>query len=488
MSYLKVKKLVLKKKMEEYEIIIGLEVHVELLTKSKMFCSCSTEFGSPPNKNICPVCTGMPGVLPVINKKAVELAIKTAIVFNSNISSFCRFARKNYFYPDLPKNYQISQYEEPLATGGFLEVDGRKINFKRIHLEEDAGKLLHSEKGNFSYVDFNRSGIPLLEMVTEPDIRSPEEAEKFLEKLKKILEYLEISDCNMEEGSLRCDANISVRKKGENLLGVKTEVKNMNSFKSVRKALLYESKRQIEILKRGERIIQETRLWNEKQQITEPMRTKEEAHDYRYFPEPDLVPLEIDEKWISEIKSQIGELPDERKERFKNQYKLSDYDANVLTSQKGIADYFEECVKLYKNPKIVANWIMDQLLSLTKGKILKASEIPLKSEYLIEILNLIDEGKITQTTGKEIFKESYQKGISPGIIVKEKNLIQIEDREILKKYAEEVIKENEKAVNDWKKGKEQVIGFLVGQVMKKMSGKANPNIVKEILIDYLKKI
>jgi aspartyl-tRNA(Asn)/glutamyl-tRNA(Gln) amidotransferase subunit B len=474
--------------MEEYEIIIGLEVHVELLTKSKMFCSCSTEFGSPPNKNICPVCTGMPGVLPVINKKAVELAIKTAIVFNSNISSFCRFARKNYFYPDLPKNYQISQYEEPLATGGFLEVDGRKINFKRIHLEEDAGKLLHSEKGNFSYVDFNRSGIPLLEMVTEPDIRSPEEAEKFLEKLKKILEYLEISDCNMEEGSLRCDANISVRKKGENLLGVKTEVKNMNSFKSVRKALLYESKRQIEILKRGERIIQETRLWNEKQQITEPMRTKEEAHDYRYFPEPDLVPLEIDEKWISEIKSQIGELPDERKERFKNQYKLSDYDANVLTSQKGIADYFEECVKLYKNPKIVANWIMDQLLSLTKGKILKASEIPLKSEYLIEILNLIDEGKITQTTGKEIFKESYQKGISPGIIVKEKNLIQIEDREILKKYAEEVIKENEKAVNDWKKGKEQVIGFLVGQVMKKMSGKANPNIVKEILIDYLKKI
>jgi len=474
--------------MEEYEIIIGLEVHVELLTKSKMFCSCSTEFGSPPNKNICPVCTGMPGVLPVINKKAVELAIKTAIVFNSNISSFCRFARKNYFYPDLPKNYQISQYEEPLATGGFLEVDGRKINFKRIHLEEDAGKLLHSEKGNFSYVDFNRSGIPLLEMVTEPDIRSPEEAEKFLEKLKKILEYLEISDCNMEEGSLRCDANISVRKKGENLLGVKTEVKNMNSFKSVRKALLYESKRQIEILKRGERIIQETRLWNERQQITEPMRTKEEAHDYRYFPEPDLVPLEIDEKWILEIKSQIGELPDERKERFKNQYKLSDYDANVLTSQKGIADYFEECVKLYKNPKIVANWIMDQLLSLTKGKILKASEIPLKSEYLIEILNLIDEGKITQTTGKEIFKESYQKGIPPGIIVKEKNLIQIEDREILKKYAEEVIKENEKAVNDWKKGKEQVIGFLVGQVMKKMSGKANPNIVKEILIDYLKKI
>jgi len=474
--------------MEEYEIVIGLEVHVELLTKSKMFCSCSTEFGLPPNKNICPICTGMPGVLPVINKKAIELAIKTGIVFNSNISKFCRFARKNYFYPDLPKNYQISQYEEPLATGGFLEIDGRKIHFKRIHIEEDAGKLLHSEKGDFSYVDFNRSGIPLLEMVTEPDIRSPEEAEKFLEKLKKILEYLEISDCNMEEGSLRCDANISVRKKGENLLGVKTEVKNMNSFKSVRKALLYESKRQIEILKRGERIIQETRLWNEKLQITEPMRTKEEAHDYRYFPEPDLVPLEIDENWILEIKNQIGELPDERRERFKSQYKLSDYDATVLTSQKGIADYFEECVKLYKNPKIVANWIMDQILSLTKGKILKATEIPLKPEYLVEILKFIDEGKITQTIGKEILKESYQTGISPGIIVKERNLIQIEDKEILKKFVEEVIKENEKAVNDWKKGKEQVIGFLVGQVMRKTSGKANPNIVKEILIDYLKKI
>ena len=474
--------------MDNYETIIGLEVHAELLTKSKMFCGCSTEFGVSPNKNICPICTGMPGVLPVINKKAIELAIKTALIFNSNISRFCRFARKNYFYPDLPKNYQISQYEEPLAVGGFLEIDGRKIHFKRIHIEEDAGKLLHSEIGDFSYVDFNRSGIPLLEMVTEPDIRSPEEAEKFLEKLKKILEYLEISDCNMEEGSLRCDANISVRKMGENLLGIKTEVKNMNSFKSVRKALSYESRRQIEILERGEKVIQETRLWNEKHQITEPMRTKEEAHDYRYFPEPDLVPLEIDEKWISEIKNEIGELPDERKERFKNQYKLSDYDASVLTSQKGIADYFEECVKLYKNNKIVANWIMEQLLSMTKGKILKLTDIPLKVEYLVEILNLIDEGKITQTIGKEVFKESYRTGVSPVIIVKEKNLMQIEDEKSLKNYVEEVIKENEKAVNDWKKGKEQVVGFLVGQVMRKTSGKANPNIVKEILIDYLKKI
>ncbi len=474
--------------MDEYEIVIGLEVHVELLTKTKMFCGCLTEFGGLPNTHVCPVCTGMPGSLPVINKKAVELAIKTAIVFNSNVSKFCRFARKNYFYPDLPKNYQISQYEEPLATGGYLIVDGNKIRFKRIHLEEDAGKLLHSEEGLVSYVDFNRSGIPLLEMVTEPDIKTPEEAEKFLEKLKQILEYLEISDCNMEEGSLRCDANISVRKKGENQLGIKTEVKNMNSFKAVRKALLYESKRQIEILKRGEEIIQETRLWNEKEEITEGMRTKEEAHDYRYFPEPDLVPLEIDEEWIEKIKKEITELPDERKERFKKEYGLSDYDSGVLISQKGIADYFEECVRSYKKPKIVANWIMDQLLAYTKGKVLKSQDIPLKPDYLVEILKLIDEGKITGTIGKEIFRESFETGVSPLEIVNKKNLIQIKDESILEKIVQEVLNENEKAVNDWKNGKEQVLGFLLGQVMKKTEGKANPNLAKNILIEYLKKL
>ncbi|MGC8977006.1 MAG: Asp-tRNA(Asn)/Glu-tRNA(Gln) amidotransferase subunit GatB [Candidatus Ratteibacteria bacterium] len=474
--------------MDEFEVVIGLEVHVELLTKTKMFCGCSTKFGSPPNSQVCPICTGMPGVLPVINKKAVELAIKTGIAFNSRISRFCRFARKNYFYPDLPKNYQISQYDQPIATGGFLEIDGKKINFKRIHLEEDAGKLLHSEGTLISYVDFNRSGIPLLEMVTEPDIRSPEEAEKFLEKLKVILEYLEISDCNMEEGSLRCDANISVRRKGEKTLGVKTEVKNMNSFKSVRKALSYESNRQIDILKKGGKVIQETRLWNEKEGITEEMRTKEEAHDYRYFPEPDLLPLEIDTKWIEEIKKEIKELPDERKERFKTEYGLSDYDSNILISQKGIADYFEECVKLYKNSKTVANWIIGEILAYVKGKILKADEILLKPEYLAEILKLIDDGKITQNIGKEILKEIYGKGIRPLDIIKKRDLIQIKDEEVLLKVAQEVIKENEKAVSDWKKGKEQVIGYLLGQIMRKTGGKANPNLAKEILIECLKKL
>ncbi|MCM8786222.1 MAG: Asp-tRNA(Asn)/Glu-tRNA(Gln) amidotransferase subunit GatB [Candidatus Omnitrophica bacterium] len=474
--------------MDRYEFVIGLEVHVELLTKTKMFCSCSTEFGNPPNTQVCPVCCGMPGVLPVINKRAVELAIKTGIIFNSHISNFCRFARKNYFYPDLPKNYQISQYEEPLATGGSLEVNGRKIHFKRIHLEEDAGKLLHSETSPISYVDFNRSGIPLLEIVTEPDIRSPEEGEEFLEKLKQILEYLEISDCNMEQGSLRCDANISIRKKGEKELGVKTEVKNMNSFKSVRKALFFECKRQIEIIKNGGKIIQETRLWNEKEEITESMRTKEEAHDYRYFPEPDLVPISIDDKWIEEIKKEIGELPEQRKERFKTEYNLSDYDAGVLTSEKGIADYFEECVKYYKNPKIIANWIMSELLSLTKGKILKKEEIPLKAENFVEILKLIEEKKITVSVGKEIFKESYKTGEIPSEIVKKKNLMQIEDESLIEKIAQQVIQENQKAVEDWKKGKEKTIMFLVGQVMRKTGGKANPDIAKKTLIEHLNKL
>lgn len=472
--------------MEDYEIIIGLEVHVELLTKCKMFCSCPTYFGALPNTQICPICTGMPGVLPVINKRAVELAIKTGIVFNSNISKFCRFARKHYFYPDLPKNYQISQYEEPIATGGFLEIENKKIRFKRIHLEEDAGKLLHSETGNYSFVDFNRSGIPLLEMVTEPDIRSPEEAEKFLEKLKQILEYLEISDCNMEEGSLRCDANVSVRRKGDEKLGVKTEIKNMNSFKSVKKALLFESQRQLEILKKGETVVQETRLWNEKEEITESMRTKEEAHDYRYFPEPDLVPILITEEWIEKLKREIGELPDERKSRFEKEYGLSAYDAKVLTSQKGIADYFEECVKLYSNPKIIANWIMGEILALVKGKILSKDKIPLPPKFLVEILKLIDERKITMMTGKEILKESYEKKISPLQIVKDKNLLQIEDREVLEKVADEVLLENKKAVEDFLKGKEQVIGFLIGQVMRKTGGKANPGMVKEIILKYLK--
>ena len=474
--------------MEDYEIVIGLEVHVELLTQSKMFCGCSTKFGQPPNTQVCPVCMGMPGVLPVINLKAIELALKAAIAFHSEISPYCRFARKNYFYPDLPKNYQISQYEQPIATGGYIEVDGKKIRLKRIHLEEDAGKLIHSEKGeNFSFVDFNRSGIPLLEIVSEPDITSPEEAEKYLLTLKQILEYLEISDCNMEEGSLRCDANISVRKKGENRLGVKTEVKNMNSFKSVRKALTFEGRRQINLLKKGEKIIQETRLWNENLQITEGMRSKEEAHDYRYFPEPDLVPVEINAEWIEKVKETIGELPAERKERFMKDYNLSDYDATLLTSKKEIGDYFEKCVKKFNKPKTVANWIMGDLMAILKEKKIKINNSPMTPDYLVELLTLIEEKKITGTIGKEVLVDVFETGKSPSEIVKEKNLVQIQDENFISKVIEEVVKENPKPVEDYKKGKEKAIGFLIGQVMKKTKGKANPQIVRELLVEHLKK-
>ena len=524
--------------MENYEVIIGLEVHVELLTKSKMFCGCPTQFGSTPNTHVCPVCLGMPGVLPVINFRAIELAIKTALAFNSKISEFSRFSRKNYFYPDLPKNYQISQYAEPVATGGFLTIEDRRIHLTRIHLEEDAGKLLHSEReANFSLVDFNRTGIPLLEIVTEPDIRSPEEAEKFLEKLKQNLEYLNISDCNMEEGSLRCDANISVKKKEEKNLGVKTEVKNMNSFKGVRKALAFEIKRQLSVLKEGEKIKQETRLWNEKLQTTEEMRSKEEAHDYRYFPEPDLVPLNINDDLIEKIKLQIVELPEERQKRFQEKYKLSVYDSKILTSKKEISDYFEECIKLHphlflaqdasvsrltdsatvlngahssshqhpppsrgrikergkenskslNNPKILANWIMGDLMALLKERKTAISLNTVKPSFLVELIKFIVEGKITRNIGKEVLKESFDTGKTPSQIIQEKNLVQIQDKNFLENMVAEIIKENPKTVDDFKKGKEKALGFLLGQVMKKTKGKADHQKAQQILKELIEK-
>lgn len=473
--------------MEEFEVVIGLEVHVELATESKMFCSCSTEFGNLPNTNVCPVCTGMPGVLPVINEKAIKLAVKAGIAFNSNILKKCRFARKNYFYPDLPKNYQISQYEQPIIEGGYLVVNGKKIRLIRIHLEEDAGKLLHSESGqNFSYVDFNRSGIPLLEIVTEPDIRSAEEAEEFLVKLRHTLKYIGVSDCNMEEGSLRCDANISVRRKGEENLGVKVEVKNMNSFKAVRKALSYESKRQIAVIKKGGELNQETRLWNEKKQATEIMRTKEYAHDYRYFPEPDLLPIELEDEFIEDVKKEIGELPEERKHRIKIEYGIPDYDIDVLMNEKMIVDYFEECGREFKNYKMLSNWIMGEIMALLKEQ--KGINLfeKLPASKFVELLNLVEKGKITSSVGKEVLKEVFQTGKDPLQIVNEKNLLQIEDEGFIENMVKEVIEENQKAVDDYKKGKEKVIGFLVGQVMKKTKGKASPSVVKEIFEKILK--
>jgi aspartyl-tRNA(Asn)/glutamyl-tRNA(Gln) amidotransferase subunit B len=473
----------------DYEIVIGLEVHVHIKTKSKMFCACSTEFGAQPNTHTCPVCLGMPGVLPVINKKAVEIAIRSALALNCEIAQRCVFSRKHYYYPDLPKNYQISQYDMPLAEHGFLEIPGKKIIIKRIHMEEDAGKLVHSGDGIegsvYSLVDLNRTGTPLLEIVTEAVINSSEEAYLYLNALKHILRYIDVSDCNMEEGKLRCDANISLHKKGE-ALGVKAELKNMNSFKAVQIALDYEAERQAQILGEGGNIVQETRLWDEKNGETVSMRSKEEAHDYRYFPEPDLVPLEADKKWIAAIKESLAEMPSMRLQRFITEYGLPEYDAGVLTSSRELADYFEECVKAYPKPKIIGNWIMTGLMGLLNERNISVSESKISSGQFAEMLELIDDGTISGKIAKEIFPQMFDTGQSPKEIIAEKGLTQITDEGEIAKIAERVITENPKVVQDYKSGNEKVITFLVGRMMKATEGKANPRMVNKILQEKLK--
>ncbi len=480
--------------MVKYETVIGLEVHVQLKTKSKLFCGCSIEFGAPPNTHTCPVCTGMPGVLPVVNRQAVEYAIKSALALNCQVLSRSIFARKNYFYPDLPKNYQISQYEEPLARNGYLEIGtggGRKkVRIARINLEEDAGKLLHyvgSREIEGSLVDFNRCGVPLLEIVSSPDITSPEEAYTYLTTLKNILRYLEVSDCDMEKGSLRCDANVSVRPAGKKELGVKAEVKNMNSFRAIQKALEYEVKRQIKALESKERIVQETRLWDEKKEKTHSMRSKEEAHDYRYFPEPDLVPLIVEKEWKENIKKTISELPDTRRERFMRDYKLSQYDAGVLTAEKALAEYFEQVVKAYNNPKVVTNWVTVELLGRLNAVNKGVEESPVSTGQLAELLKLIEKGIISGKIAKTVFEEMFNSGKNPQAIVREKKLVQITDEKEIGKIVEEVLKENPDAVKEYGKGKEKAIGHLVGQVMRKTRGKANPQLVNKILKDKLRK-
>jgi len=485
----------------KYEPVIGLEVHVQLNTKSKMFCSCSTEFGAEPNKNTCPICLGMPGVLPVINREAVNLTIKTALAMNCNIVSFNRFARKNYFYPDLPKGYQISQYELPLAKGGNIEIvingDVKRIGLTRIHIEEDAGKLIHGENlgdRDSSYVDINRAGVPLMEIVSEPDIRSPEEAKEYMTRLKSILEYIEVSDCNMEEGSLRCDANVSVRPVGSKVFGTKAEVKNMNSFRFLQKALEYEIKRQIDTLEEGGKIVQETRLFNPDKGITVSMRSKEEAHDYRYFPDPDLVPIEIDNKWIEDIRATLPELPDAKRERFVKEYGLPEYDAEVLTTSKAIANYFEDCIKLYNQPpdkgtqgqaKTISNWVMGEVLRTLKDEGLTIEKYPVIPQMLAGMLTLIDNGTISGKIAKTVFEEMCKTGKFPEDIVKEKGLVQITDESAVIKVIDEVIAENPKEVADYKGGKDKLITFFVGQVMKKSKGKANPQVVNKLLKERL---
>ena len=469
----------------KYEVVIGLEVHAQMLTDTKIFCGCSTKFGSEPNTQTCPVCIGMPGVLPVLNKKALQFAIKTGLATDCRISSFSRFARKNYFYPDLPKGYQISQYELPVCEHGCIGiiVDGnvKKIGITRIHMEEDAGKNIHEGAGTYSFVDLNRAGVPLMEIVSEPDIRSPQEAVEYMKKLRAILRYLGVCDGNMEQGSLRCDANISVRLTNQTEFGTRTELKNINSFRFVEKALEYEIKRQIKVIESGGRIVQETRLWDPNRGITESMRGKEEAHDYRYFPEPDLVPIVVEKEWIDEIKASLPELPDIKRDRFVTEYGLPETDADLLVSEKPLADWYEEAVKLGGQPKSVANWIMGDLMRLLNADNKIIEDCSLKPNQLVDMLRLMDNGTISGKIAKSVFEEMYTTGKDPEGIVKEKGLVQISDSGEIEKAVDDVISKYLKEAERYRAGEEKLMGFFVGQVMKVTKGKANPQMVNELL-------
>jgi len=468
----------------KYEVVIGLEVHAHLLTQSKIFCGCATSFGAPPNTHVCEVCLGMPGSLPVLNEKAVEFALKMALATNCRVNPASVFARKNYFYPDLPKGYQISQYELSLAEHGFLDikVDGqpRRLGITRIHMEEDAGKLMHSESRPVSFVDFNRTGVPLIEIVSEPDMRTPDEAVEYLKGLRNILLYLEICDGNMEEGSLRCDANISLRPVGQTVLGTKAELKNMNSFRFVKAALEYEIKRQRALLAAGREIVQETRLWDTATNQTVSMRGKEEAHDYRYFPDPDLVPVRISEEWIERLTKELPELPAARLKRFQADYDLPEYDAEVLTADKSLADYFEAAVKEFPRPKQVSNWIMCEVLRELKKEEAGIAAIKVTPAALGQLLKLLEAGTISGKLAKTVFEDMVATGRDPEVIVKEKGLAQISDTGALEAAAQEIINAHPQEVSNYKAGKTKVMGFFVGQLMKKTKGQANPQLANEI--------
>ncbi len=471
-----------------YETVIGLEVHAQLLTQSKIFCGCSTTFGAEPNTQTCPICLGMPGVLPVVNRRAIEFLIRIAVACEAKLSSFSQFARKNYFYPDLPKNYQISQYDLPLAIGGHIEIpqngETRSISLVRIHLEEDAGKLIHGENmpdPHASHVDLNRTGVPLLEIVSMPELRSPAEAREYLTKLRTLLQYLEICDGNMEEGSLRCDANVSVRPKGSDELKTKTEIKNLNSFRHVQRALEYESDRQIKLLEKGGTVAHETRLWDVAKGATLPMRTKEQAHDYRYFTEPDLVPLVIDKAWVEEIRSSLPELPDAKRARFITQYSLPPYDAALLTTSRALADYYEECVRLHPAPKTISNWVMGDLLRDLKAAKKEIQESPVTPQRLTEMIQMVESETISGKIAKTVFEEMFRTGKGPQEVVAEKDLVQITDEGSLIQTVEEVLAANPTEVDAYRAGKEKLLAFFMGQVMKQTAGKANPKAVQEIL-------
>jgi len=472
-----------------FEIIIGLEIHAQLMTKSKMFCNCGVQFGAEPNTLVCPTCLGMPGALPFPNRRAIELAIKAAIALNCKINYESIFARKNYFYPDLPKNYQISQFERPLATNGYViiqsETGEKRIGIRRLHLEEDAGKLIHGINDDHSYVDYNRCGVPLIEIVSEPDIRSTEEAYNYLIKLRRILMYLDVCDGNMEEGNLRCDANISLRRIGESIPSTKVELKNLNSFKNLQKALEYEIERQKKLIKEGKKLEQETRMWDGKLNQTVIMRSKEEAHDYRYFPEPDLLYLKITEDLCNEIKKEICELPDDKYKRFIQQYQLSPYDSEILVSSKELANFYEEVVSYCRNSKAAANWIINELLRELKKEDSEDFTIPITSKQLGELILLIEEGQISGKIGKMIFSEMLNTNRMPSEIIKERRLIQIKDEGELKELISQILEKHPEEVSSYLSGKDRVIGYLMGLIMKETGGKANPQLSKKILIELL---
>ena len=475
--------------MTKYITVIGLEVHAELKTKSKAFCSCSTEFGGAPNTHICPVCLGMPGALPVLNEQVVEFAIRAGLALNCEIKFFNKFDRKNYFYPDLSKNYQISQFDKPICEHGHINInlDGeeKRIGITRIHMEEDAGKLVHSgstiSTSDFSAVDYNRAGVPLIEIVSEPDMRSAEEARAYLENLKAILEYTDVCDCKMQEGSLRCDANISLMPEGATEFGTRAEVKNLNSFRALVRAIEYEVERQKEILEKGGRVIQETRTWDDANGKTLSMRSKEEAHDYRYFSEPDLVPVELDDAWVERIRAELPELPAQRQARLIAELGLPKYDASIIVSNRAMAEYFDEAVKTTKDAKGIANWLLGDVSAYLNNEGITISEFKVTPAHLAELVNLTKEGVLSSKLAKKVFAEMLKGDKSPKILVRELGLEQLSDEGAIMKLVEEILVENPQSVADFKAGKDRAIGFLVGQIMKKSKGKANPTMVQAML-------
>ena len=476
----------------DYEMVMGLEVHAELSTKTKIFCSCPTEFGGEPNTHTCPICMAMPGTLPVLNEKVVEYAVKAGLATNCEISRDSKNDRKNYFYPDLPKSYQISQFDKPLCEHGYIEIEDdegnpKKIRLTRIHIEEDAGKLNHNEFGGGSLVDLNRAGVPLIEIVSEPDLRSSGEAERYLKKLKSILEYIEVSDCKMQEGSLRADVNVSVRKKGSDKLGTRTEMKNMNSFKAITRAIEYEAERQADVIEDGGKIDQETLRWDDVSGKTFPMRDKEDAQDYRYFPDPDLVAIRLSEEYIENIKNNLPELPESRKARYIDEFKLSEKDSNLLTASKYLSNLFEEAEKICKNAKAVANWILSDISRILNEKEMEAEEIPFTGKELAKLVELIEKGTISSAIGKKVITELFENPKDPEEIIKEKGWIQISDEGAIKEVVIKVLENNPQSVADYKAGKDKALGFLVGQAMKETKGKANPQMLNKMFLEELNK-